>query len=85
MRVSLSPAQTWLEMFTVQKRSGRESVSRSEQGRFASGASLEFIRWMHEHVPRHLLNADQAELVEWYDKYKDSDKRMELYLSDTTT
>jgi len=46
---------------------------------------------MHGHVPRHQLNADQAELVEWYDKYKDSDKanetvlRMKLYLSDKTT
>jgi hypothetical protein len=64
-------------MFTVQKRSGREIVSRSERGRFAGGASLMFVRWMHGHVPRHQLNADQAELVEWYDKYKDSDKANE--------
>ena len=68
------------EMFTVQKRSGREIVSRSEHGRFAGGASLEFVRWMHGHVPRHLLNADQAELVEWYDKYQGSDKANETVL-----
>ena len=72
-------------MFTIQNRAGREIVSRSDHGRSAGGASLEFVRWMHGHVPRHLLNVDQAELVEWYDKYKDSDKRMELYLSDKTT
>jgi hypothetical protein len=61
-------------MFTIHRRGARESVSRSEQGRFASGASLEFIRWMHGHVPRHLLNADQAELVEWFDKYRESER-----------
>jgi len=78
-------------MFTIKNGSGREIVSRSDQDRFAGGASLEFVRWMHGHVPRHQLNADQAELVEWYDKYKDSDKanetvlRMKLYLSDKTT
>ena len=61
-------------MFTVQKRSGWEIVSRSDNGRTAGGASLEFVRWMHGHVPKHLLNTDQAELVEWYDKYQGSDK-----------
>ena len=65
------------EMFTVQKRSGREIVSRSNQDRFAGGASLEFVRWMHGHVPRHQLNADQADLVKWYDEYKSSDEANE--------
>ncbi len=62
------------EMFTVQKRSGREIVSRSEHGRFAGGASLEFVRWMHGHVPRRLLNPDQAALVEWFDEYRESEE-----------
>ena len=62
-----------LEMFTVQKRGGREIVSRSDQGRPAAGASLTFVRWMHGHVPRHLLSADQVALVEWFDKYKESE------------
>jgi hypothetical protein len=62
-------------MFTIQYRSGREIVSRSEHGRFAGGASLEFVRWMHGHVPRHQLNADQAELVEWYDEYRISGEK----------
>ena len=79
MRVSLSLAGTWLEMITIQNRGGREVVTRSDNGRsVGGGASLDFVRWMHGHVPRHLLNADQAELVEWYDKYKDSDKRTVL-------
>ena len=61
-------------MFTVQKRSGREIVSWTGQGRSAGGASLEFVRWMHGQVPKHLLNTHQAELVEWHDKYQGSDK-----------
>jgi hypothetical protein len=63
-------------MFTVQKRSGREIVSRSERGRFAGGSSLEFVRWMHGHVPRHQLNQDQAALVEWFDEYRQSEGKV---------
>ena len=65
-------------MFTVQTRSGREVVSSSDEhgNRFAGGASLEFVRWMHGHVPRHQLNTDQAELVEWFDEYKKSDREI---------
>ena len=63
--------------FTVQTRSGREIVSRrDERGRFAGGASLEFVRWMHGHVPRHQLNLDQLALVEWFDEYKKSDREI---------
>ncbi len=65
-----------LEMFTIQNRAGREIVSRSVQGRSAGGASLEFVRWMHGHVPRHRLNPDQAALVEWFDEYKKSDREI---------
>ena len=64
-------------MFTIQKRGGREIVSRAGPGRSAGGASLTFVRWMHGHVPMHQLNADQAELVEWYDQYKKSDEANE--------
>ena len=38
---------------------------------------MTFVRWMHGHVPMHQLNADQAELVEWYDQYKKSDEANE--------
>ena len=62
-------------MFTIQNRGGREIVS-SDQRRCAGGASLTFIRWMHTHVPRHQLNADQRALVEWFDKYEKSDQKM---------
>ncbi len=68
-------ATMWLEMFTIQNRAGREIVSRSdEHGR--GGASLEFVRWMHGHVPRHRLNPDQAALVEWFDEYKQSEGKI---------
>jgi hypothetical protein len=59
-------------MFTIQKRGGQEIVSRSDNGRSAGGASLNFVRWMHGHVPRHQLNPDQAALVEWFDDYQQS-------------
>jgi hypothetical protein len=65
-------------MFTIRNRAGREIVSASDQRN--GGASLTFIRWMHAHVPRHQLNADQAELVKWYDKYQGSDKANETVL-----
>ncbi len=61
-------------MFTIHWRGRREIVARSDNGRFTGGASLSFVRWMHGHVPRHQLNADQAELVEWYDEYKNFDE-----------
>ncbi len=61
-------------MFTIQKRGGREVVARSDNGRCAGGASLNFVRWMHGHVPSQQLNADQAALVKWYDEYKNSDE-----------
>ncbi len=67
-------------MFMIQKRGGREVVARIDNGRYVPGASLDFVRWMHGHVPRHQLNADQAELVQWYDKYKDSDQANETVL-----
>jgi len=65
-------------MFTIQNRGGREIVSRSDKhgSRFAGGASLTFIEWMHTHVPRHQLNADQRALVEWFDEYKKSDREI---------
>jgi hypothetical protein len=67
-------------MFTVRSRAGRKIVARSDNGRSVGGASLNFVRWMHGHVPRHQLNPDQAELVKWYDEYKDSDKANETAL-----
>jgi hypothetical protein len=63
-------------MFTIHIRSGREIVSRSDGGRFAGGASLEFVRWMHGHVPRRQLSPEQVALVEWFDEYKKSDREI---------
>ena len=62
-----------LEMFTIQLRLGRRIVSSSDPHSFAGGASLEFVRWMHGRVPRHQLSPDQVALVEWFDKYKESE------------
>jgi hypothetical protein len=38
---------------------------------------LEFVRWMHGHVPRHQLSPEQVALVEWFDKYKESERAVE--------
>ena len=63
-------------MFTIHRRGGREIVARSYNGRFSAGggASLSFVRWMHERVPSHQLSPEQAALVKWYDEYKNSDE-----------
>ena len=37
---------------------------------------MEFVRWMHGHVPRHQLNPDQAALVKWFDEYEKSDREV---------
>jgi hypothetical protein len=71
--IILPKAACNLEMFTIKNRSGRKIVSRSDQDRSVGGASLEFVRWMHGHVPRGQLNPDQIALVEWFDKYRQSE------------
>jgi hypothetical protein len=61
-------------MFTIHRRGRWEIVARSDNGRFTGGASLSFVRWMHERVPSHQLSPEQAALVKWYDEYKNSDE-----------
>ena len=67
-------------MFTIHNRAGWEVVSRSDKGRSAGGASLDFVRWLHGRVPRHQLNPDQVALVEWFDKYKQSEGKIETVI-----
>ncbi len=66
----------YLEMFTIKKRGGWEVVASSDNGRFAAGASLDFVRGMHGHVPRHQLSPDQLALVEWFDEYRKSEGKI---------
>ncbi len=63
-------------MFTIHNTAGWEVVSRSDKGRCAGGASLNFVRWMHGHVPKHQLNPEQVALVEWFDKYRQSEEKI---------
>lgn len=37
-----------------------------EEGRYVGGASLNFVHWMHTHVPSHQLRPEQVALVKWY-------------------
>lgn len=59
-------------MFNVRTRttmSGREIAILQGNGRYAAGAaSLSFIEWMSERVPRRQLSTEQAALVDWYEK-----------------
>ncbi len=49
-------------------RSGRrEIVVVKSDDKFVSGASLNFVQWMQEHVPDDLLSVEQTALVRWYE------------------
>ncbi len=49
-------------------RSGRrEIVVVKSNGKFVSGASLQFVQWMQERVPDNLLSVEQTALVKWYE------------------
>ena len=58
-------------MFQVEKseyRAGKETVVVTNQGRRVGSASVNFVKWMHEHAPRKQLRPEQAAMVEWYGK-----------------
>jgi hypothetical protein len=58
-----------VEVRTYATRSGREIAVLNGGGRFAFGAaSLPFIEWMSQKVPRHQLSTEQTALVQWYEK-----------------
>ncbi|MEJ2089670.1 MAG: hypothetical protein P8Y69_14600, partial [Gammaproteobacteria bacterium] len=57
-------------MFDVEKvapRVGRENiVIVSRQGRRVGSASVKFVQWMHDCVPRSQLQPEQIAMVDWY-------------------
>lgn len=58
-----------IDVYTVQeagRRAGRKVVVVQEEGRYVGGASLNFVHWMHTHVPSHQLRPEQVALVKWY-------------------
>jgi hypothetical protein len=58
-----------VEVRTYATRSGREIAVLNSRGRFALGAaSLPFIEWMSQKVPRRQLSTEQAALVQWFEK-----------------
>ena len=49
--------------------SGRVIAILAGEGRYTAGAaSVPFIEWMSQRVPRHQLSAEQTALVRWYEK-----------------
>ncbi len=64
-------------MYTVRLAAGiggRVDVVVEDNGRHVVGASLSFVRWMHERVPSHQLRPEQAALVAWYDEHADKEE-----------
>ena len=58
-----------MEVRTYATNSGRQIAVLKGGGRFAIGAaSLTFIEWMCQKVPRHQLSTEQTALVKWYEK-----------------
>ncbi len=64
-----SATHTQEQMYNVAAaRSGRrEIVVVKSNGKFVSGASLQFVQWMQERVPDNLLSVEQTALVKWYE------------------
>jgi hypothetical protein len=46
-------------------RAGRETVVVTSSGRRIGSASLGFVQWMHDCVPRRQLRPEQLALVRW--------------------
>ena len=49
----------------VGNRVGRETIV-TKQGKRIGNASLRFVQWMHECVPKKQLGPEQAAMVNWY-------------------
>ena len=54
---------------TVNVRTGRETIVVTRQGRRVGSASVKFVQWMHDIVPKNQLSPEQVAMVEWYDKH----------------
>jgi hypothetical protein len=57
-------------MYQVKKTSpfGRETVVVTLNGRRVGSATIKFVKWMHESIPKRQLRPEQRALVEWYAK-----------------
>ena len=57
-------------MYQVEKKdahAGRDKiVVVSMQGRRVGSASLKFVRWMHDCVPKQQLRPEQVAMVDWF-------------------
>jgi hypothetical protein len=59
-------------MYQVQKsemRAGRETIVVVHDGRRIGSASVKFVKWMHDCVPKRQLRPEQIAMVDWYDKH----------------
>jgi hypothetical protein len=58
-------------MYQVEKaavRASRETIVVTRQGRRVCSASLKFVQWMHDVVPKSQLRPEQVAMVDWYGK-----------------
>ncbi len=68
-------------MYMVQRsasRAGRETVTVKHDGRLVGSASVDYIKWMRDRVPKCQLRSEQKALVDWY---IDQEQQSELYAS----
>ena len=45
----------------------RESVIVTSRGKRVCSASMSFVQWMHDYVPKKILSPEQVALVGWYE------------------
>ena len=58
-------------MYHVEKaevRAGRETIVVTSKGRRIGSASMGFVQWMHDVVPKNQLRPEQVAMVNWYNK-----------------
>ena len=49
-------------------RAGRETVVVTREGRRVGSASVGFVRWMHDVVPKRQLRPEQVAMVRWFER-----------------
>jgi hypothetical protein len=60
-------------MYKVQaagSRGGREVATVLHNGRLVGAASLPFIAWMQQRVPKHQLAPEQVALIQWFEGHR---------------
>jgi hypothetical protein len=60
---------------------GRETVTVKHDGRLVGSASVDYIKWMSDRVPKCQLRSEQKALVDWYNDEEQQSERTSDYAS----